>query len=96
MRDLIEAGLSESADARATYGISATTPGAAVSAWIIQGLGSSGYAGGFATKVVVIAAAIASLGWLRSAAAAQRVDLQDGEQRKPSRSSVPLPQRCWV
>jgi hypothetical protein len=96
VRDLIEAGLSEPADAHATYGVSATTLVGSVSTWMIQGLGSSGCAAGFAAKVAVIAAAIASLGWLRSATAARGVDLKDAGQRGPSRSSSSLPQRCWV
>jgi hypothetical protein len=36
VRDLIEAGLSEPADARATYGISATKLVAVGRAWMIQ------------------------------------------------------------
>jgi len=96
VRDLIEAGLSEPADAHTAYGVSATTLGAAVSAWMIQGLGSKGYAAEFATKVVVIAAAIANLSWLLLDTSARWVGLPDTGQRASSRSSAPLPQRCWV
>ncbi|MBB3862965.1 hypothetical protein GGQ88_004274 [Novosphingobium hassiacum] len=88
--------MSEPADARATYGISATTLVVAVLAWAIQSPSASGRGVQFSTKAAAIVVPIGNLSWLRLDTAAQWVGLRDTGQRASPRSSAPLPQRRWV
>lgn len=93
MRDLIEAGLSEPADALATYGISAAPLVAGDRACLIGCHQASEDDGVLAALVEIIDAPHGYLRRLRGGTAVLRVDLQDG---RDGGSSAQMPRRCHV
>ena len=94
MRDFIEAGLSEPADALATYGISAVTLVCGGRALVMQchhiGHGDAEPA----ALVEVIGAPIGNFGGLRGGTSVRSAGLQDSGYGGSSRSSALMPRRC--
>ena len=94
VRDLIEAGLSEPADALATYGISAATLVPGDRAWVMQCPMSVMNAAKPLALVEAIDASIGILGGLRDGASVRRAGRQDGGHRGLLRPSTLMPRRC--
>ena len=94
VRDLIEAGLSEPADALATYGISAVTlvPGGRALVMQCHHIGHGDAEP--AALVEAIGAPIGNFGGLRGGTSVRSAGLQDSGYGGSSRSSALMPRRC--
>jgi hypothetical protein len=96
VRDLIEAGLSEPADARGTYGISATKLVAVGRTWMIQDHHANDDDAELIASDEAIGAPIGNLHWLSGSNSVRRADMQDTGHGGASRSAALVPQRCCV
>jgi len=93
VRDLIEAGLSEPADAATRYGISVAAP--VPGDWLSATRCACGGGGDVESPVLAgaIDARIGILGWAAGSTPAQRLDRQDGGHGASSRRSKLMSRR---